>query len=92
MDLEFSLPEIFAMVASVYILFQISGDGETNWIEGVQLLSVYLILGILFFFLPEVAEGSPVPKRTIGDSGAQFPLARVAKVGSPPPPRGFLNE
>ena len=54
MDLEFSLPEIFAMVASVYILFQISGDGETNWIEGVQLLSVYLILGILFFYLPEM--------------------------------------
>ena len=49
MDLEFSLPEIFAVVASIYILFQISGDGETNWIEGVQLLSVYLILGVLFF-------------------------------------------
>ena len=42
-----------AVVASVYILFQISGDGETNWIEGVQLLSVYVILGILFFYLPE---------------------------------------
>ncbi len=53
MNLEFSLPEIFAVVASVYILFQISGDGETNWIEGIQLLSVYLILGILFFYLPE---------------------------------------
>ena len=53
MDLEFSLPEVFAVVASVYIIFQISGDGETNWIEGVQLLSVYLILGILFFYLPE---------------------------------------
>jgi Ca2+:H+ antiporter len=53
MDLEFSPPEVFAVVASVYILFQISGDGETNWIEGVQLLSVYVILGILFFYLPE---------------------------------------
>ncbi len=53
MDLEFSLPEIFAVIASIYLLFQISGDGETNWIEGVQLLSVYLILGVLFFFLPE---------------------------------------
>ncbi len=62
MDLEFSLPEIFAVVASVYILFQISGDGETNWIEGVQLLSVYLILGILFFYLPEARaayDGAP---------------------------------
>jgi Ca2+:H+ antiporter len=53
MDLEFTMPEVFAVVASVYILFQISGDGETNWIEGVQLLSVYVILGILFFYLPE---------------------------------------
>jgi Ca2+:H+ antiporter len=53
MDLEFTMPEVFAVVASVYILFQISEDGETNWIEGVQLLSVYVILGILFFYLPE---------------------------------------
>ena len=53
MDLEFTMPEVFAVVASVYILFQISGDGETNWIEGIQLLSVYVILGILFFYLPE---------------------------------------
>jgi Ca2+:H+ antiporter len=66
MNLEFSLPEIFAMVASVYIIFQISGDGETNWIEGVQLLSVYLILGILFFYLPELrAEGSPIPRKEL---------------------------
>jgi Ca2+:H+ antiporter len=55
MDLEFSLPETVAVVVSVYILFQISGDGETNWIEGVQLLSLYLILAILFFYLPEAA-------------------------------------
>ena len=56
MDLEFSLPEIFAVVASIYILYQISGDGETNWIEGVQLLSLYVILGVLFFYLPETHE------------------------------------
>ena len=53
MDLEFTRPEVFAVVASVYILFQISGDGETNWIEGVQLLSLYVVLGVLFFYLPE---------------------------------------
>ena len=59
MDLEFTMPEVFAVVASVYILFQISGDGETNWIEGVQLLSVYVILGILFFYLPEPQPVAP---------------------------------
>ena len=53
MDLEFTMPEVVAVVVSVYILFQISEDGETNWIEGIQLLSVYIILGILFFYLPE---------------------------------------
>ena len=62
MNLEFTLPEIFAVVASVYIIFQISGDGETNWIEGVQLLSVYLIIGILFFYLPEPHVGSEYPQ------------------------------
>jgi Ca2+:H+ antiporter len=58
MDLEFTTPEVVAVVASVYILFQISGDGETNWIEGIQLLSVYVILGILFFYLPEPQDVS----------------------------------
>jgi Ca2+:H+ antiporter len=58
MDLEFTTPEVVAVVASVYILFQISGDGETNWIEGIQLLSVYVILGILFFYLPEAQDVS----------------------------------
>ena len=31
MNLEFTMPEVVAVVASVYILFQISGDGETNF-------------------------------------------------------------
>src|SRR6478672_11400457 len=50
---------VVAIVVSVYILFQISSDGETNWIEGIQLLSLYLILGILFFYLPEPAHAAP---------------------------------
>jgi Ca2+:H+ antiporter len=54
MTLEFSLPEIAAIVLSVWIVSQICGDGESNWLEGVQLLSVYVITGILFYFLPEL--------------------------------------
>jgi Ca2+:H+ antiporter len=52
LDLEFSIPEVVAVIVTVYLVFQISGDGETNWIEGVQLLALYIILGILFFWLP----------------------------------------
>jgi len=52
MDLEFTLPEIVSVVVSVLVVMQISGDGESNWLEGILLLAVYAILGILFFFLP----------------------------------------
>jgi Ca2+:H+ antiporter len=54
LDLEFSIPEVVAVMASVHIASQISGDGESNWLEGVQLLAVYLIMGVLFYFLPEM--------------------------------------
>ncbi len=53
MNLEFTIPEIVAVLVAIGIAGQISGDGESNWLEGVQLLSVYIVLGILFFFLPE---------------------------------------
>jgi Ca2+:H+ antiporter len=52
MDLEFTLPEIVAVVVAVLVVMQISGDGESNWLEGLLLLAVYAILGMLFFFLP----------------------------------------
>jgi Ca2+:H+ antiporter len=54
MDLEFTVPEVVAVVASVIIVEQISSDGESNWIEGLQLLSVYAVLAVLFYFLPDI--------------------------------------
>ncbi len=54
MNLEFTIPEIVAVLVAIGIVGQISGDGESNWLEGVQLLSVYVVLGILFYFLPEI--------------------------------------
>ena len=54
MNLEFTVPEVVAVIASIIIVEQISSDGESSWIEGVQLLSVYAVLAILFYFLPDV--------------------------------------
>jgi len=54
MNFEFTVPEVVAVVASVIIVEQISSDGESNWIEGLQLLSVYAVLAVLFYFLPDV--------------------------------------
>jgi len=55
MTLEFSLPEIASIALAIWIFSQIAGDGESNWLEGVQLLAVYFIIGVLFFFLPAPA-------------------------------------
>lgn len=53
MDLVFTPAEVLAVVLAVAVTGQIAGDGESNWLEGVQLLAVYIILGIVFYFLPE---------------------------------------
>ncbi len=55
MDLVFTPAEVLAIVVAVWITGQICSDGISNWIEGAQLLAVYVILGIVFFFLPDVA-------------------------------------
>ena len=53
MDLVFSPAEVLAVFVAVLITGQIAADGESNWLEGAQLLAVYLILVMVFFFLPE---------------------------------------
>jgi Ca2+:H+ antiporter len=52
MDLVFTTFEVLAVAVSVAVLNMVSADGEANWLEGVQLLAVYLILALAFFFLP----------------------------------------
>jgi Ca2+:H+ antiporter len=63
MNLEFTIPEIVAVFGSILIVQQICSDGESNWVEGLQLLSVYAILGILFYYLPDVHHAA---SETIG--------------------------
>lgn len=52
MDLVFTPAEVIAVAVAVIIVGQVAEDGESNWLEGVQLLAVYLILALLFYFLP----------------------------------------
>ena len=52
MNLRFTTMEVFAVDASVGIMALICQDGETHWMEGVQLLAVYFILAVAFFYLP----------------------------------------
>jgi Ca2+:H+ antiporter len=52
MDLRFSPFEVLAVGLAVGVANLVAQDGESNWLEGVLLVAVYLILGIAFYFLP----------------------------------------
>ena len=52
MDLIFTSFEVLAVGLCVGIMALCAMDGESHWMEGVQLLAVYIILGIAFYFLP----------------------------------------
>ncbi|MEE2713194.1 MAG: calcium/proton exchanger [Planctomycetota bacterium] len=58
LDLDFSTFEILAVALSVLIVHMITSDGETHWLEGVQLLAVYLIFAVVFFFLTDADAAS----------------------------------
>ena len=53
LNLVFNQFELLAVVAAVIVAVLVSSDGETNWLEGAQLVAVYIILGVAFFFLPK---------------------------------------
>nr|HID12507.1 calcium/proton exchanger [Anaerolineae bacterium] len=52
MTLTFNVFELVALAAGVGIAGLISRDGRSNWLEGVMLLGVYVIVALAFFFLP----------------------------------------
>ena len=51
MPLVFNGLELGAIFLAIIIANQVTQEGESTWFEGVQLLSVYLVLGIVFFFV-----------------------------------------
>lgn len=54
MSLYFSTFETVIAFASVFITTLVILDGESNWLEGVMLLSTYLIIAMAFFYYPDV--------------------------------------
>jgi Ca2+:H+ antiporter len=57
MNLAFAGGLVLAVLLAVLICGQVAGDGRSDWLKGAQLLAVYVILGLAFFFAP--APGTP---------------------------------
>lgn len=52
MNLNFPRPLIVAMFLTVILGAMIAGDGRSNWYKGVQMIIVYLIMGMMLYFMP----------------------------------------
>jgi Ca2+:H+ antiporter len=50
MALVFNGYEIAALLLTALITVTLTSDGESTWFEGVQLIAVYVLLGLVFYF------------------------------------------
>lgn len=50
MSIIFDNFELIALISAVIIANKVSIDGESNWLEGLVLIGIYFILGVMFFF------------------------------------------
>jgi Ca2+:H+ antiporter len=51
MSIIFNTFELISLIVSVLIANRVANDGESNWLEGVQLLAVYIIIAVSFIIL-----------------------------------------
>jgi len=52
LELSFTRAEIGALVIAALIGAIVAGDGRSNWYKGVQLIAMYLIIALMFYFIP----------------------------------------
>lgn len=52
MNLVFDTFELACMLFSVFVVNAIIEDGESNWLEGFQLLIAYALMAVAFYFHP----------------------------------------
>jgi Ca2+:H+ antiporter len=50
MPLVFNGFELGAIVLAILVANQVTSDGESNWFEGAQLLALYFLVGLAFYF------------------------------------------
>jgi Ca2+:H+ antiporter len=52
MNLVFTPLELVTVGFGVLVVALVASDGESNWLEGVELVAVYAIVALAFFFYP----------------------------------------
>lgn len=55
LDLSFSRAELGALGFGVLVGALVFTDGQSNWFKGVQLITVYAFIAMMFYFIPDIA-------------------------------------
>jgi Ca2+:H+ antiporter len=55
LELAFGRAELGSLFIAVINGAFVSGDGESNWYKGVQLITVYAIIALMFYLMPQLA-------------------------------------
>lgn len=56
LNLEFGRAEVGSLFLGVLLGAVVCGDGQSNWYKGVQLITIYSIMALMFFLIPDVAR------------------------------------
>ena len=54
--LSFNRAETGTLFIGVVLATIVCGDGRSNWYKGVQLVTVYLIIAVMFYCIPELSH------------------------------------
>ena len=54
LELAFGRAEMGSLFIAVMTGALVSGDGEANWYKGVQLITVYAIIALMFYLMPQL--------------------------------------
>jgi Ca2+:H+ antiporter len=52
LELSFGRAEVGSLFIAVIIGALVCGEGQSNWFKGAQLVTVYLIFALMFYFMP----------------------------------------
>ncbi|KAK3826348.1 MAG: hypothetical protein JOS17DRAFT_686752 [Linnemannia elongata] len=73
MTFRFSIMEVVILAGSVVLVNYLIADHETNWLEGIMLISLFLMCALAFYYIPPVTIGKGL--ETLGDITADGTLA-----------------
>ena len=54
LELAFGRAEMGSLLIAVLIGAMVSGDGQSNWFKGIQLITVYAIIALMFYLMPQL--------------------------------------